>query len=386
MIMRFHPIKNSRGFSLVELLIAMALGLILLASVTQLFKSGMDASRVVSQRTEMQDDVRAAINMISRDVSLAGSGLPPGGIALPFGPGNSGLSVFAKDQVLKTWMNNNTYPTGVFGPAPGSPVTNYMYGLIPGPLNGMEKGGAIVIPATNQAADAITSTYVDFTFPLNQYVATFADNTGTKINLAIPAPAPVPALPAFINGPGGIQVGDLILLSSSASSAIGEVTNVAATSITFANLDPLNINQTGAASGNILALCAGNPCTSPAVPAMNAYRVNAVTYFVEVPAVAGQLPKLMRQVDGHTPQPIADDVISLKITYDVCDGTITPGVNPNCAGISDLFANGFTPNDVHKVDIAVMGQSILSYGNKAQNMQLTTSVSTRNLTFRDRYQ
>jgi prepilin-type N-terminal cleavage/methylation domain-containing protein len=381
-----HSIKNSRGFSLIELLIAMALGLILLASVTQLFKTGMDASRVVSQRTEMQDDVRAAINMVSRDVSLAGSGMPPGGVALPYGAGNNGLSVFGKDQTLKTWMSNNTYPTGVFGPAPGSPVTNYMYGLIPGPLNGMEKGGAIVIPSTNTAADAVTSIYVDFTFPLNQYVATFANNGGTAINLAIPAPAPVPALPAFINGPSGIQAGDLILLSSSAGSAVGEVTNVTATSITFANLDPLNINQTGAAAGNIPALCTGNPCTSAAVPAMNAYRVYAVTYFVEVPAVAGQLPKLMRQVDGHTPQPVADNIIGLKITYDVCDGTTTPGVNPNCAGISNLFANGFTPNNVHKVDISVMGQSILSYGNKAQNTQLTTSVSTRNLTFRDRYQ
>ncbi len=38
-------------------------------------------------------------------------------------------------------------------------------------------------------------------------------------------------------------MGDLILLSNSVGSAIGEVTNVTANSITFANLDPLNINQ-----------------------------------------------------------------------------------------------------------------------------------------------
>ena len=36
--------QNARGFSLVELLIAMALGLIVLAATTQLFKSGMDAT------------------------------------------------------------------------------------------------------------------------------------------------------------------------------------------------------------------------------------------------------------------------------------------------------------------------------------------------------
>ena len=36
---------KTRGFSLVELLIAMALGLIVLAATTQLFKNGMDATR-----------------------------------------------------------------------------------------------------------------------------------------------------------------------------------------------------------------------------------------------------------------------------------------------------------------------------------------------------
>ncbi len=381
--MKSQTIKKSHGFSLVELLVAMALGLILLASATELFKSGMDASRIVSQRSDMQDNVRAAVNMISKEVGLAGSGMPSGGIALPYGAGNNGLSVFGKDTALKTWMNNNTYPTGNFGPAPGSPVVNYMYGLIPGPLNGMELGGLAAIPATAQVPDAITSVYVDFTFPLNQYVATFADNTGTLVNFAIPAVPPVPALPAFLNGPGGIQVGDLILLSGT-SSAIGEVTSVTANSITFADLDPLNINQSGAAAGSIQSTFCNPNCLAAGV--FNAYRIYAVSYFVEVPAVAGQLPRLMRQVDGHPAQPVADDIIGLRVTYDVCDGTITPGVSPNCAGISNLFANGFTPNDVHKVNISVMGQSVLTLGNNAQNMQMTASVSTRNLTFKDRYQ
>lgn len=384
--MKVHTSKTNRGFSLAELLIAMFVGLIVLGAATQLFKSGMDASRTVSQRADMQDNVRAAINMISKDITLAGSGIPSGGFSLPFG-GVSTASVFGKDQTPKTWMSANTYPTGVFGPAPGTPVTNYLYGLIPGPGNGMEKGGPAVIPATGQAADAITSIYVDYTFPLSQYTVSFANAGGTAINLAIPAPAPVPAPPAAINGPGGIQVGDLILLSSSVGSALGEVTNVTATSITFGAGDPLNINQAGAAGGNIPALCnspVGN-CAAIGTAAPTAYRVYAVSYFVEVPAAAGQLPKLMRQVDGHAAQPVADNIIGLNFTYDVCDGSvITVGNTPNCAGLPALFPAN-TPNDVHKVDIKVTGQSILSYGNHSQNVQMTTSVSTRDLTFKDRY-
>lgn len=376
--------KTTRGFSLLELMIAMALGLIILAGATQFFKNGMDSSRIVSQRAEMQDNVRAAINMIAKDASLAGSGLPSGGVSLPYGTGNNGLSVFAKDTNLKTWMNNNNYPTGLFGTPPAA-VDNYMYGLVPGPANGMEKGGAGVIAATNQAADAITSIYADYVFPLNEYNATF-NAAGTTVTLAIPAVPPVPALPAFINGPGGIQVGDLILLTNSVGAAVGEVSTVTANSITFNNLDPLNINQSGinlaSGGGNIQSLCVGSLNCSLA-PAPTLLRLYAVTYFVEVPAVAGQTPRLMRQVDAHPAQPVADNIISLKFTYDVCDSSINA---VNCAGISDLFGSGYTPNQVHKVNISVMGQSIVNYGKQAQNEQLTTSVATRDLTFKNLYQ
>jgi len=51
--------QNARGFSLVELLVAIALGLVVLAATTQLFKSGMDATRLVSQSSEMNQNIRA---------------------------------------------------------------------------------------------------------------------------------------------------------------------------------------------------------------------------------------------------------------------------------------------------------------------------------------
>ena len=81
--------QKIRGFSLVELLIAMALGLIVLAATTQLFKNGMDATRLVSQSSEMQQNVRATLNLIAKDVSMAGSGLPSGGLSLPAGAGST---------------------------------------------------------------------------------------------------------------------------------------------------------------------------------------------------------------------------------------------------------------------------------------------------------
>ena len=366
--------SKARGFSLVELLIAITLGLIVLAATTQLFKRGMDASVLVSQSSEMQQNVRSTLNLITKDVSMAGSGLPSGGLSLPYGAGAT-LSFFAVDP-NKAWLANNTYPTGVVG---GAPVTNFMYGVIPGPGNGMELGGPANVTATGQGSDAITIIYADYAFPLNQYTATFpaANPNGDVVTLAPPAVPPA-GFPA-IQSPTGIQVGDLILLNNPKGYAVGEVTGIAPnganTNLTFANGDSLNINQSGAAKGNIKYIIpGGNP---------TATRIWAVTYFLEVPAAAtGQPPRLMRQVNGQTPAPVADNIIGLQVTYDVCDGTN----GPFCANIPNALAAPFSPSQIHKVNIQIKGQTLLSYGNKSRSTVLATSVSTRSLSFKDRYQ
>jgi len=74
------------GFSLLELLIALAVGLVVVGAGITLFRNGMEASVVVSQRAQMQEDLRAAENLMLKDISLAGAGLPVGGIATPTGP------------------------------------------------------------------------------------------------------------------------------------------------------------------------------------------------------------------------------------------------------------------------------------------------------------
>ena len=364
--------SKARGFSLVEMLIAIALGLVVLAATTQLFKSGMDATVLVSQSSEMQQNVRSTLNLIAKDVSMAGSGLPSGGLALPYGAGST-ASFFAVDPT-KAWLANNTYPSGIVG---GAPVNNFMYGIIPGAGNGMELGGPATIAATGKGSDAVTVIYADYAFPLNQYTVTFANPGGSVITLAPPAvpPANFPA----IQSPTGIQVGDLILLNNPKGYAVGEVTGIAPngvnTDLTFANGDPLNINQSGAAKGNVAYIIPGGSPT--------AIRIWAVTYFVEVPpAASAQPPRLMRQVNGQTPQPVADNIIGLQVTYDVCDGTN----GPNCSNIPNALVAPFSPSQVHKVNIQIMGQTLMSYGKKSRSTVLATSVSTRSLSFKDRYQ
>ena len=167
---------NARGFSLVELMVAMALGLIVLAATTQLFKSGMDATILVTQSSEMQQSARATLNLIAKDVSMAGSGLPSGGLALPNGAGSVRLAVRGGSQpglAGKQYLSERTF----------------MFGIVPGDNNGMESGGPVNVTATGAGSDAITIVYADYAFPLNQYTTSIpaANPNGDKVTFAPPA-------------------------------------------------------------------------------------------------------------------------------------------------------------------------------------------------------
>ena len=360
--------QPGHGFTLLELMVSMAVGLIVMGAVASLFKSGMNATMLVTQRAETQQNMRAAMDLMAKDISLAGAGLPSGGIQLPTG-GGATLSKIACDQAGTCHLPTNTYPT--------VPNWNYMYGIVPGYLNGVESNAVVTAAPAPAVNDSITVIYADYNFPMWEYNGTFVGGSnGSQINF-VANPAYNPAPPA-INSAGGIQVGDLIMISGANLTAVAEVTNLSSTSLTFAGLDPLNLNQTGAGmTGNMASLAAAAGAAT-----VNAYRLYAVSYYLSVPATAGQTPRLMRQVNGLTPNPVADNIINLQFAYDTYNST-TSALDANQ---TNPIGNAESPNNIQKVNISVMGQSIITNGKKAQNMSLATSVSARDMAFRNRYQ
>ena len=64
--------QNSQGFTLVELLIAMVIAMIVLGAIFFTFKSQQDSYLVQSQVSMAQQNVRAAMYMIGRDIQMAG--------------------------------------------------------------------------------------------------------------------------------------------------------------------------------------------------------------------------------------------------------------------------------------------------------------------------
>jgi len=350
--------NHQHGISLLEMMIAMALGVMVMASMVRLFKAGVASCTLVIQRTEMQQNMRAAIELMSKDISLAGSGLPSGGIQLPT---NGTVSRYGCDPTM-CYVPNGTYPNN-----------NYLTGVLPGYNNGVE-AQATIPSAPGARNDSITVIYADYSSPLNQYWLDFPTPTsaGTQLNVDVPFPAPSP-LPPLVTAVGGIQVGDVIWMSSSAGNAVGEVTALSSTSLTFADYDALNLNQSAASvKNNIRALNNGSHLTG--------YRLYVVTYYLSVPG-NGQLPRLMRQVNGRTPVPVADDIINLQFAYDLYNSS-TNALDPNQP--DPLSYPSDSLGLIQKINLSVMAQSLVN-GTNAQNMRLATSVSARNMAFFDRY-
>src|SRR5271170_5223369 len=347
------PIANShRGFSLLELMVASTIGLIVILAMTSLFRTGMNATFTVTQRAETQQNMRAAIELMTKDISLAGAGLPSGGLQLATAGGNSKV---ACNQTGTCYVPADTYPTG-----------NYMYGILPGFGNGVQNGTAIpsAPAATN---DSVTSIYCDYNFPLTNFSFTFPSTTQATVGAA---PVITAGLPTNILAPGGLNVGDLMFFlvttpgpgtagsvqgTSSAQTAavVGEITGLPNnTTIDFAAGDALNFNQTGANSlANTIttlgpALGGGNTVT--------ACRLNAVTYFLQVPPAGGtvQTPRLMRQVNGLNAVPVADNIINLQFSYDVISST----AGLMNANLANPIAAGDSPALIQKINMWVMGQ------------------------------
>ena len=389
-------IQSQGGFSLVEMLIAMALGLIVLGAAVQIYVQGLGATWRVSQRAQLQQDFRAASNMLTKDLSLAGAGLSPGtAIALPSGA----TPKYGCDQ-------SACYLNGVAGTYPIQSGTPYLYGLI----TGYNLGPTLL--AAQGPTDVITVIYTDSSFYLNCYVPSVT--TAHKVTFSQPTPAApltwttdgcLPsgvATPQAVNDAAvGLTTGDLVMLTLGGTTVVVEVTGAVTTGrdangnttykVPFANGDALNMNQTAAGyllngiQNSATGAFSPAPCGGTA-----ACRLLVITYYIDNTVSP---PRLMRQVSGHSPMAVAENLAYLKFSYDLFNSTTTaaaigcsnPGAGTDgCSGAS----SGLLPNQITKINILNMAMTSTmtsAVGNGYQGLSLQTSVSARNLTYTNNY-
>ncbi|SRR5713101_5521925 len=342
--------QNQRGFSLVELLVAMAITIIVMAAAMMMFMKSLDTNDMTMLMAEMQANARAGTNALAQDINQAGTGIAWGGFTLPSGGGAENFGNNA------TYMNpNNFYTVPASAGPPATPATNVMYGITP-----VDGGGpAIAGPANNGTGIAVQMDGINLVYA--DPILSSSDPTVSNWTTP-PAPGPSVAdnganititmpngmLPAVNDNNSGIRIGDVLTLNNS---VVGVVSNIAPgppAVITLSPGDPYNINQFGL-SGSVRSLSTGGVYPNP----VNVMRLLVITYFLQgIDALGNPVTKanaptavdfrLMRQVNQQAASIVAEHINYLQFSYDLGDSTcavtapmshIPDAVEPTACGI-----------------------------------------------------
>lgn len=366
--MRSH--RSEDGFTLLEMLAATAIGLMVIATAMTAFKDAVGMSSTASDVTDTTQNLRGGANFLIHDLTLAGRGIPTGGIPIASGAGSGpilrpsppGLA-YNFDNVNATTMTAITTGSN-FGPQIDGQPTDIITLLSVDPILDACLGAPLSVKASG-TGNGLPEMAVDG--------SSFATGNVNNVRCA--------------DGNGGwlggnssqapVRKGDLLLFTDpNGRNAIQTVTSTDNTTVYFAQNadDTFGFNQPLAAAGSITQLLG---------QALTVQRVLMYTYYVDP---SNGTPRLMRRYNMGTPQALAGVVEDLQLTYDLVDGQVNP------TNIADLpvALNGVTysANQIRKVSLHIGVRS----ENKSLRLHdflrnhLSTVVSIRNLAFVDRYQ
>lgn len=362
--------KHQQGFSLLEALVAMAVGLVVIGAGFMLFQQATNASKTTLSKTEMEQNGRAALNFMMQDVSVAATDYQQG-VGVP--QTGSTMAVFGCSGCsTSTFLHNLATP------------------IMPYDKNSM-----------SSSSDTITVIYVDNTWPPTaQTVVT--NNTTTPPSATISSAGDQMTITTanFADANGvmrnyqdtlyGSKVGDVMLIWNPNGYALASVTAVGSGGVLTLGADALHLNQTTATAANVASL-KGGATLYPASTA--ASRVKIVTYFVTNTAgpdgvmnTADDIPVLMRQVNGDaTATEVADYVQNLQLTYDLYDPV--SGVWQFAAtGIGGAAPTVSDPTQIRKINMALQMRSQNKNSSGVYDyIWVSTAVSPRDLSFSDRY-
>jgi prepilin-type N-terminal cleavage/methylation domain-containing protein len=347
-------LRRSKGFTLVELMVAMALSLVLLGIAMTLLDELYNVCDLASSEADVNQNLRVAVNIIARDLATTGGGIPLGGIPLPGGGG----------------------ATPIKRPGPGVLGTNN-FSASPN-LNVITPGPGLGPPAgsTPLPTDEVTMITVNSSSQLNQSPLANITLSTTSASITVDAGTNI--------GPGSasqVLPGQLIMLTNANSSCILTATEVnPATNVITFNYndsngeDALGLNQfpggpTNPAQGTIGQLqTPGPPATFPPT---TAYPITMVSYYLS----ATTPPSLLRQVGGGAAQQVAREINLLQFSYDLSDGTTFDARTVS------------TPNQIRQVNLTItaVAQTPNRKTGQYYSNAIDTSVTVQNLAFFNKY-
>ncbi len=373
-------LRDTAGFSMIELLISVGITVMILGSATMAMSHALRLNETAMLNSGMNNTLRIGMDMMVRDMLQVGEGLPTGHVILtPSGVGSARINMPGPPGTAFQNLVGDVDLNSV-NPGPGlGPV-----------INGVATDTITVLTADNNFIDMPLTALTNTTFDVA--ATNPANATGVAINIA--------------SGPDRLILGQLIMLEKGASTALVEITAIDTVNrrVTFANSDSLNMNQTGAAAGNVVALRAtAPPDVLPALPAAqsiptSATRVRMISYYLDT-TIDPSRPRLVRRINNGNPTTfnntlgvaVAMDIENLTFSYDIADGVNNPsGVRFVAADYTTGGAcapNVCNVNQIRKVNIVLTGRTKPSTqlaGRRFRNT-LTSQVSLPGMAFVDEY-
>jgi Tfp pilus assembly protein PilW len=405
-----RPIHNpsrpspTTGFTLLELVVAMALSLLLFGLFLTLVQQLRNTADLVGSMSDVNENLRAAVNMVSRDLSTAGENIPKNGIPLPYTTGSPSPTPSIKlpnpaYPAASPWTNWTTFPT----PAANNPL--YWPVITAGNAQGPTQGSGANAISTDIVTIISVDQSGDQASKFNQTVVTGSPTvSSTQAQITVSTTAA-----------GYVSPGQLIMLTNVNGSCLLAVSSVSTTSgnITFTHGDTTNdvlgVNQfsilstgavafavtSGPASGTISFLQSGttsNGTTTYSWPAITAYPISMVTYYLDNSKPPTKLMKLVTSPPATlppTPQPVALGINVMTLQY-----SLYPFATLNGAQ-SDPTENPWpttadptnSPKNIRKVVLTMIGET--DHQNFANSQwyskSITNAVTVQNLDYTNKY-
>jgi prepilin-type N-terminal cleavage/methylation domain-containing protein len=325
--------KRQTGFTLIELMVAMGITLVALAATMIAFKDATNTNQSVTLKSDISDNLRAGVNLIEQDLIQAGTGIPTGGIPIPYTPGPSTCVGSGGVPINRPNLTGAlTFPTCNVS------------------LNAVEPGWQLGPPITSPDStpgantDLITVLYADNTLALNSRMINepaIGANPGCPLGKILLDGQTVTFDSTCITfSPTGVQInaGDLIMFTNAQGNAIQEVTSVSGQTLSFIAGDGLNLNARTDPQGTMFqlentTLVGGAKVPNHTFPPTTATRIWMISYYLD--DVADPLHvRLIRRINWLNQasilgQPVGETIENLQFKYNFVDGVTNPSGQPS---------------------------------------------------------
>ena len=373
--------RRKGGFSLLELMVSVSILVTVVGVSLKMLVDAQHAYEGVTDMADLQQNLRASMNNMQRDLIQAAEGLPTTGLSYPQGGTAKPIA--------------RPSPTGKAYNFPGVAVSSTITDLVPGvggtPTPGLTVNGTVT--------DFITMMYVDNSLvdannhQMSQYPVYQVANAQNPqaCNGSIAANGSTMTFDANcinITGNNGVRAGDLIMFFNGQNYAIQTVTSVAGQVVSFATGDAFNFNGmlAKATAGTLKQLQNGIASPGGPYPPTTAARVQMVTYYVDNVTNPAD-PQLIRQINFNAPQPVAQGIEDLQISYGITQPNNAALYNPAGPGNAKQPLGLDTPAQIRNVNLFVGGRSDTAYSVTGQFFRdnMITKVCVRSLSFVNRY-